>query len=320
MKNMMRYMAALLLSCILPVQAFGQELVPVGQVVGLELRNGSVTIAAFDEELGAAAQTAGLQAGDVILQIDDVTVESSEDVRRALSRSNGAVEVTVERKGDRLSVTLLPQITRDGPKLGAYLKQGVTGIGTVTWYDPESGEFATLGHGVNGINGKLLDMTEGFAYDARVLSVRQGKAGDPGQLMGAVERLEPVGTLTANTAQGVFGTTKVPWTGSAVPVAEKDQIRTGNATILATVSGTQVREYSVEILKIYPKARMTGRNLLIKVTDPDLLAATGGIVQGMSGSPIIQDGKLIGAVTHVLVNDPTTGYGIFIENMLDAAA
>ena len=302
MKSMIRYIAAtLLLFCILPLKAFGQELVPVGQVVGLELRSGSVTIAAFDEELGAAAQSAGLQAGDVLVKIDDVSITSSDDVRRALAHSHGAVQVTVNRKGEQQNVTLTPQITRDGPKLGAYLKQGVTGIGTVTWFDPDSGEFATLGHGVSNINGKLLSMTEGFAYDARVLSVRQGKPGDPGQLMGAVERLEPVGRLTANTAQGVFGKCTEGWAGSGLPVAQGSEIRTGEAKILSTVSGTEVREYSVEILKIYPKARLTGRNLLIKVTDPALLAATGGIVQGMSGSPILQDGRIVGAVTHVCV-------------------
>ena len=321
MKSMIRYIAVvLLLFCILPLEALGKELIPVGKVIGLELRSGSVTIAAFDEELGAAAQAAGLQAGDVIVQSDDVAVASSDDVRRALARSHGAVRMTVSRGGQQQELTLTPQITRDGPKLGAYLKQGVTGIGTVTWYDPDSGDFATLGHGVNNVNGKLLSMTEGFAYDARVLSVRQGKPGDPGQLMGAVERLEPVGTLRANTAQGVFGKCTRGWNGAERTVAQKEEIRTGEAKILSTVSGTEVREYSVEILKIYPKAKLTGRNLLIKVTDPELLAATGGIVQGMSGSPIIQDGKLVGAVTHVLVNDPTTGYGIFIENMLDAAA
>ena len=162
-------------------------------------------------------------------------------------------------------------------------------------------------------------MTEGNAYDARVVSVRKGKIGEPGQLMGSVERLEPLGELTANTAQGVFGISQKGWQGKTLPVADPTEVKTGQATILSTVSGKQVREYSVEILKIYPKARLAGRNLLIHVTDPALLEATGGIVQGMSGSPIIQNGKLVGAVTHVLVNDPTTGYGIFIENMLDAA-
>ena len=128
-----------------------------------------------------------------------------------------------------------------------------------------------------------------------------------------------LGTLTENTGQGVFGTAEEGWTGQALPVADFSEIHTGDAVIRSTVAGSAVREYSVEVLKIYPKTTDTSRNLLLKVTDPALLEATGGIVQGMSGSPIIQDGKLIGAVTHVLVNDPQRGYGIFIENMLEAA-
>jgi stage IV sporulation protein B len=138
--------------------------------------------------------------------------------------------------------------------------------------------------------------------------------------MGTVDTPVSIGELTANTARGVFGKSSTGWQGQLLETADADAVRTGNATILSTVSGNEVREYSVEILKLYPKARSSGRNMMIKVTDPTLLEATGGIVQGMSGSPIIQDGKLVGAVTHVLVNDPTTGYGIFIENMLDAAA
>jgi stage IV sporulation protein B len=152
-----------------------------------------------------------------------------------------------------------------------------------------------------------------------VLSVRRGKAGQPGQLMGALSASNPLGTLGENTPMGVFGTCG-GWKGQPMPTAEASQIHTGAATILSTVNGETPQEYSVEILKIYANSDKMGRNLLLKVTDPRLLQTTGGIVQGMSGSPIIQDGKLVGAVTHVLVNDPTTGYGIFIENMLDAAA
>ena len=322
MKRIMSGIAAAVLCLwIIPLTALGaKELVPVGEVVGLELRCGTVTVESLDEKLGEQARAAGLQPGDVLETIDGVAITAAEDVRRALARSNGTVTVQVDRGGKKLKLTIQPQITADGPKLGAYLKQGVTGIGTVTWYDPQTGEFAALGHGVNGADGKLLKMIGGNAYDARVMSVRRGKAGEPGQLLGAVERPEPVGSLTANTTHGIFGTCEQGWQGQALPVADAGQIRTGEAKILATVSGGQVREYTVQILKLYPKAKLAGRNMLIKVTDPALLEATGGIVQGMSGSPIIQDGKLIGAVTHVLVNDPTTGYGIFIENMLDAAA
>jgi stage IV sporulation protein B len=129
-----------------------------------------------------------------------------------------------------------------------------------------------------------------------------------------------MGSLYANTGRGVFGEVDEGWRGEALPVAAFEDIHVGRATIRSNVSGQEIRDYSVEILKIYPENRSDGRNLLLRVTDPALIDITGGIVQGMSGSPIIQDGKLVGAVTHVLVNDPTTGYGIFIENMLDAAA
>lgn len=322
MKIMIKRIAlGMLCLWLLPFHAYAaKELTPVGQVVGLELRDGTVTVASFDEELGRACKAAGLEVGDVLKHINNVEIHSSADVRKALEQSDGSVTIQFNRDGKTQQLRVTPQITQDGPKLGLYLRQGITGIGTVTWYDPQTDSFATLGHGVNNGKGKLLEMTEGNAYDARILTVRKGKPGEPGQLMGAIERLEPVGELTANTAQGVFGNSKEGWNGEEIPVADAEEIRTGEATILSTVSGVDVREYSVEILKIYPKSRQAGRNLLIHVTDPELLAATGGIVQGMSGSPIIQNGKLIGAVTHVLVNDPTTGYGIFIENMLDAAA
>ena len=299
--------------------ALAAELIPVGEVIGLELRGDTVTVAAFDD-LATAARDAGLQIGDRLLSIDGQDIENAEDVRRALTESDGSVDVTVKRNGKERQLHMQPQITEEGPKLGVYLRQGITGIGTVTWYDPESGCFGTLGHGVNGSDGQLLEMRQGSVYRAAVRSIRKGEVGQPGQLVGALEGAAPIGMLTKNSDRGVFGTVVEGWDGTALPIASDDEIRTGAATIRCSLTGREVREYSVEILKIYPASKESGRNLLVKVTDPQLLEATGGIVQGMSGSPIIQDGKLVGAVTHVLVNDPTTGYGIFIENMLDAAA
>jgi stage IV sporulation protein B len=164
-----------------------------------------------------------------------------------------------------------------------------------------------------------LRLSSGSAYEAEILSVKRGQCGDPGALKGSAEAMQEWGKLLRNTPQGVFGTSKTGWKGTPIPVAEYGDIQPGAATILSTVRGDSPKEYSVEIIKIYPEDRLDHRNFLIKVTDPELLTTTGGIVQGMSGSPIIQDGKLIGAITHVLVNDPTRGYGIFIENMLDAA-
>ena len=313
--------SAILFLFLLPMGARAAELlIPGGQIIGLQLQNNTVTVAAFDDVLGANARDAGLRIGDEILSIDGQTVCCAEDIRAALGQDTGSVTLTVRRDGKNKSIQMTPQQTENGLRLGVNLKQGITGIGTVTWYDPDTGKFGTLGHGVNDSGGSLLNMTKGSAYSAEVISVKKGQCGEPGLLKGSAEALSVCGTLLRNTPQGVFGITKQGWRGEPLPVAEFEDVRTGAAAIRSTVAGSTVQEYSVEILKIYPEDRSDGRNFLLKVTDPDLIAATGGIVQGMSGSPIIQDGKIIGAVTHVLVNSPDTGYGIFIENMLDAAS
>ena len=312
---------AVVLFFSLPVNADAADLlIPVGKVIGLQLSDDTVTVAAFDDSLGTAARDAGLRVGDEILKIDDRSIDCAEDIRAALSAGGSQVELTVRRSGKTHTLRMSPQESSDGPRLGIYLRQGITGIGTVTWYDPDTGRFGTLGHGVSNAKGELLAMSAGQAFDAEVVSIKKGKCGEPGQLKGSADALQTCGRLLRNTPQGVFGISKKGWPGEPLPVASLEEVQTGPATIRSTIQGGSVQEYSVEILKIYPKDRTDNRNFLLKVTDPELLNATGGIVQGMSGSPIIQDGKLIGAVTHVLVNDPTTGYGIFIENMLDAAA
>ncbi len=319
-RTAMRVFALLLCVSLCAVSAYGAEyLIPVGQVIGLELSDSSVTVAAFDDVLGAKAKAAGLRAGDKILSINDTAITCAEDVRQALRQSGGTVTVTLQRKDRQQTLQFKPEITAEGPKLGVFLKEGITGIGTVTWYDPENKTFGTLGHGVCDSDGKLLQLVSGSAYAANVSSVKKGKVGQPGQLRGVLSAKEPVGKLTSNTDRGLFGQTQIGWAGQPLPVASSQEVRTGPATIHSTVAGNAVQEYSVEILKIYPQTKTGDKNLMIRITDPKLLEATGGIVQGMSGSPIIQDGKLVGAVTHVLVNDPTRGYGIFIENMLDAA-
>ena len=310
----------IMIVAVLPLQANAARLlVPVGKVIGLQLQNDILTVAAYDDLFGEAARSAGLKIGDQIVDINGRGVTCAEDVSAALQDARPPVELTVRRGNKITSVTLIPKQTENGPKMGVYLRQGISGIGTVTFYDPETGLFGTLGHGVSDADGRLLQMTRGNAYEASVISVKKGKAGNPGQLKGSVEGSGAFGSLLKNTSQGVFGSTHYGWQGEMVPTALYKEISTGPAQIRCQVQDQAVREYSAEILKIYPETRTDGRNFLLKVTDPELLKTTGGIVQGMSGSPILQNGKLVGAVTHVLVNDPTRGYGIFIENMLDAA-
>jgi len=319
MKKLLKHLlTGVLISALLSTQALAaQTLIPGGQVIGIEVRNNTVTVAAFEDD--SPAKASGLQAGDQLLSIDGHSITCTRDVQTALERSGGSVRITVQRGSQSLELRAEPQITAQGPKLGVYLRQGVTGIGTVTYYDPQTGTFGALGHGVNDASGRLLSMTDGSAYEARVVSVRKGQIGQPGQLMGNVSGRGSLGSLQRNTPQGIFGKCPVPRQSQPLPIATAQQVKAGPATIRSTVCGDTPREYSVEIVKIYPVSRQNGRNMLIRITDPALLEATGGIVQGMSGSPLVQDGKLIGAVTHVLVNDPTMGYGIFTENMLEAA-
>lgn len=321
MRRMLRSAAIwLMIVAVLPLQADAARfLVPVGKVIGLQLQNDRLTVAAYDDVLGETARSAGLKIGDEIVDINGCRVSCAEDVRSALQDTNQPVKLTVRRGTKVTSVALTPKQTEAGPRMGVYLRQGISGIGTVTFYDPETGLFGTLGHGVSDSAGSLLQMTRGSAYEASVISVKKGKSGNPGQLKGSAESSEVFGELLRNTPQGVFGTTRYDWPGEAVPTAQYGEIQSGPAQIRCQIDGKAVRDYSVDILKIYPETRSDGRNFLLRITDGELLHSTGGIVQGMSGSPIIQNGKLVGAVTHVLVNDPTRGYGIYIENMLDAA-
>ena len=312
-----RFFAAVLIIILCAAAVSAATLVPGGQVIGLQLEDDTVTVAGFHEQLGDAAKAAGMAAGDRIVAVDGVPVKCVADVRQALERSDGTVDISFLRGGKAKRLTMAPAATEQGPKLGVYLRQGTTGLGTVTFYEPDSGRYGALGHGVNSADGALLKMNSGNVYEAAIFSVKKGAVGTPGQLLGQLTKASAVGTVEKNTIQGVFGKLEQPFREEPLPVGGA---AVGSAVIRSTVGGEGLREYSVEILKIYPNGGDRTRNLLLKVTDKTLLEKTGGIVQGMSGSPIIQNGKLVGAVTHVLVNDPTTGYGIFIENMLDAAA
>lgn len=314
-KSFGRFCAILLAVLVCAGSAFATTLIPGGQVIGITISNDCVSVAGFHQQLGDGAKSAGLQEGDRIASIDGQPVKNVEDLREVLKSSNGCVEISVMRKGKTLKFKIAPAITPEGPKLGVYLRQGISGLGTVTYYNPDNGTFGALGHGVNTSSGKPVECRGGQVYEANVFSVKKGAVGSPGQLMGQLTKELAVGSVRKNTQQGVFGKVSAP-SDTALPIG---QAKVGSAVIRSTVCKEGLQEYSVEILKVYAAGGERTRNLLLKVTDEKLLKTTGGIVQGMSGSPIIQDGKLVGAVTHVLINDPTMGYGIFIENMLNAA-
>lgn len=226
-----------------------------------------------------------------------------------------AVQLT--RAGQLIQFTVTPALSQEDGcwRLGLWLRDGIAGIGTVTFYDPETGLFGALGHSINDVDtGILLPLGDGTITSATVSDVQRGEKGKAGELHGAFDTESKLGEVKQNTSSGIFGTAFCGFEGVPIPVAEDSEIENGPATILANVEGSEVREYAVEISRA-----QSGGRLMVTVTDPELLAATGGIVQGMSGSPIIQNGKLVGAVTHVLISDPTRGYGITISSMLRAA-
>lgn len=306
----------------------GRTLVPLGQTVGIKLFSQGVLVVGLSEVATAEgnlspAKECGLKEGDIITHINSEQVDTIEAVKEVLQELEGETMSIRAVRGER-QLQLTGEAVKcsvDGVyKLGAWIRDSMAGIGTLTWYDPDTGIFAALGHGINDVDTSLLmPLQTGTIMTSTVTGVEKGEKGDPGQLHGAFDLNSDLGTLYANTAAGIFGTASKDFalSGQAIPVADRSQVKVGAATIWSNVDGREVKEYEVEILRVYPHSEGETRNLMLKVTDPALLEATGGIVQGMSGSPILQDGKLVGAVTHVLVNDPTCGYGILAENMLE---
>lgn len=308
-------------------RAAAEELIPGGTVLGIQMNTKGVLVAdtpQVDTAQGPAwpARDAGLLPGDIILALDGrPTATAAELSAAAASLGEEPVTVSLQRGAERLELPLRPATdTTGGRRLGLWLRDGIAGVGTLTYIDPETGAFGALGHGVNdAATGVLLPLGSGAVCRAEVVDVTQGLVGTPGALSGCLDMGARLGGLEKNTPCGIFGRLHMPAEGCGLPlpVADSDEIHSGAATIRSTVAGQEVREYDVHIS---PAVGGGTAALNIRVTDPELLSLTGGIVQGMSGSPIIQDGKLIGAVTHVLVNDPSRGYGIAIETMLQAAA
>ena len=305
-----------------------EQLIPVGEPVGIRMEVEGVLVAGtgtVETEHGAAspAEEAGIRAGDLITAVDGVPVEHAEELAEGIASLGGdCAQLTLLRDGREMMVSVTPAHEADeSPRLGLFLRDGITGIGTVTYIDPETGAFGALGHGVNDAqSGALLPAAEGGVSPARIVDVTPGRPGMPGELAGSFAAADEIGTIERNTDCGIFGELmRQPFElREALPVASPDEVQNGEATILACIAGQEAREYRVQIAKAGFMTG-TGRDLTVQVTDPALLAATGGIVQGMSGSPILQNGRLVGAVTHVLTADPSRGYGILAVNMLSAA-
>ena len=269
---------------------------------------------------------AGLEAGDIITALNGHPVNRNEEIAQAMETSAGKpVKIAFLREQESMETTLLPVRSKvDGTyKAGLWVRDSTAGIGTLTFYDPSTQEFAGLGHGICDTDTtELMPLRNGEIVPVTINGVVKGQKGAPGELRGYFNTDVPMGTLHANLNQGVYGqlnsgaVEEQKLAGDTVCVAMKQEVQAGAAQILTTVDGGEPQFYDAVIEKISYHHTESSKNMVLRITDPTLLSTTGGIVQGMSGSPIVQDGKLVGAVTHVFVNDPTRGYGIFAENML----
>lgn len=295
-----------------------------GELFGLRLFTEGIIIVGIDEVKTAKgnispARKAGLQKGDVIISIDNVKVKSCNEVSEIIEKSSGRVmKLECSRKGKTFETDFRTAYseTEGKYKAGIWIRDSAAGIGTMTFFDPQRKTFAALGHGVCDVDtGEILPVFEGDIVKADVNGCYKGQKGKAGELCGVFSS-ESKGVLYLNSKYGVYGELfSLPETDTLYPVAFNDEVKKGKAQIVSTVDEKGPQLYDIEITKI-SEENSEDKNLVIKITDDDLLSKTGGIVQGMSGSPVIQDGKLVGAVTHVFINDPTQGYAIFSRTML----
>lgn len=268
------------------------------------------------------AEAANIKKGDIIESVAGKAITSNEEIGEIIAQSGGnPVNIRYIRGGQTLQTKLTPVASKsDGIyRGGIWVRDSSAGIGTITYYDQASGNFAGLGHGICDTDtGEIMPLSNGDVCPVKINSVKRGEIGSPGELRGSFTSNTPIGSLTLNNEAGIYGSLEeAPNQLDPVPIKLKQEVCTGPATILCTLSSGKLEEYDILIEKVDLNPRTMTKNMMIRVTDEELLAQTGGIVQGMSGSPILQDGKLVGAVTHVFVNSPTKGYGIFIENMLN---
>ncbi len=309
------------------------SVVPLGNLVGLKLYTSGVLVVGkseiegFDNNKYKPYENTGIEEGDMIIQVNNDTVTCTSDLLNTVNASNGKdVSIKYVRAGETKTVSITPIKASDNKyKLGLWVRDAAAGVGTVSFYEPTTKTFAALGHGIQDVDTeKLLDIAKGDFVTTKIVSVIKGKKGSPGKIGGTIENSTIIGQVYKNTEFGVYG--KLTNIGAlnidiskAMDVASRDEIRTGPAKILCTLEDNVTKEYDVEIERLYKNNNQNNKSMLIKVTDDELIEKTGGIIQGMSGSPIIQDNKVVGALTHVLVNEPKTGYGVFADLMIKQA-
>ena len=306
------------------------KVIPVGQVAGLKLYTTGVLVVGMSEIKGIdnkkykPYENTGIQEGDTIVQIENDEITGTKELIQKVNSSKGKeLNLKYVRDGKILECAISPVKTSTSEfKLGLWVRDSAAGIGTMTYYEPETKNFAALGHGITDVDtGKLINISNGQFITTKVLSIIKGEDGAPGKIQGSISEQSNIGTIKKNSIFGIYGVAEDVQKIKIDPnkkmnVATRNEIELGEATILCSLDDEKTKEYKIQIEKIYLNNNYDNKSMLIKVTDKELIEKTGGIIQGMSGSPVIQNGKFIGAITNVLVNDPTKGYAVFGDIMV----
>ena len=301
------------------------KVIPLGNTVGLKLyTNGVLVIRMTEIEGKKPYENTGIKEGDIITYINNKQVTTTEELVKCVNSSEGKImEVTYIRNGEEYITNIEPvKTTGKEYKLGLWVRDGAAGIGTITYYEPKTGKFAALGHGIiDSDTEKLISIEKGELVTTNLIDIQKGEEGKPGQIKGTLSNARTIGEVYENNEFGIYGKLNDLSNlniskENTIPVATRDEIKQGEAKIILTLEDGIRKEYEIEITKIYKNNNSDNKSMLIKVTDNNLINLTGGIIQGMSGAPIEQNGKFIGAITHVFVNRPTEGYAVFGDLMI----
>ena len=299
--------------------------IPVGKAIGMKLYTDGVLVVGMSEIEGKKPyETTGIQEGDRIIQINNNEISNTQDLMEEVNASNGGtIAIKYVRQEETVTASMTPvKNSSNEYKIGLWVRDAAAGVGTLTFYEPSTRMFATLGHGILDVDtSDLIKISNGELVTTNILSIKKGKKGTPGEIRGTIESGYTIGQISKNTSFGVFGILNTPSylnlsNKDAIEVAFREEIKTGKAQIICELENEKRKTYDIEIQKIFLNNNEDNKSMLLKITDSELLEKTGGIIQGMSGAPIIQNGKFVGAVTHVLVNDPGMGYGVFADIML----
>lgn len=307
--------------------------IPVGNIAGIKLYTSGVLVVGMSEIYGVdnkaykPYENSGIEEGDTIVSVNEDKITSTEDLIEKVNSSNGnEVKIEYIHQEKTVACSIKPaQTSNNEYKLGLWVRDSAAGVGTVSFYEPSSKTFGALGHGITDIDTEqLIDIASGEFVTTKILNIVKGQVGTPGRIQGTVDNQKNIGTIQKNTKFGIYGTVDNISSlnidsSNEMEVALRDEIKTGKAKIRCSLENGKIEEYEIQIEKVFKENNYDNKSMLIKITDEKLLDKTGGIIQGMSGSPIIQNGKFVGAVTHVLVNNPTEGYAVFGDIMLKQA-